>query len=640
MKKNFISLLTLLLLFSCNEVPLVEEEISDGEVVTQPSNNFIEVQEILDGEEVFQCEIVSDNLVANGSFEDVQITKSWYLLNNTDDPDLVWDVSWKNKKPCSKNLVEPRLEIQRLNQDQVLELDSDCNGNGQFSLQYPVKKERTKIKVTQKIKLTYGLYYKLTFDVKKRSNNVKEHLRVVTGNKKTLYKNENLSTEWVTEEFYFQANNKYIDSNSDMLLGFDPVGGDSDSLGIYLNNIKLEETTFCPEKVSYCTNVSEVIEYCPVGNMASNRMDVSKVLGASDGEPYVSSDVRFVSLGYGGSIIVKFNSPILNKSGTDLRIYEVSGGNVAYNQYPEEADVYGSNNLNKWVYLGKVKNDNKAPELGEVDLGKMKKAKYIKLIDTSNSSLINNGDGFDLDAMECINQGEYEWKPFVYYFDKSASGLYRVINNKNKIKLKDTNQKSVDNKPVHISLSPNKRYLYSVDSEYPNATYLWDLSKKTKVKLMDLTIGKVTMVGTSSTGQLYVSSTSNDKIYSVDFTNSDLKYLGHVYLNNQKVVLTGGDMVFSDKKMYIATQSGGGRLLEIDIVNNRLEATLVQDNLGKVSGLAMLDYDHFLMSVLNSDYMIELKDGVRKDKLIKGDLSIQGSGGDLGSNPPVLQSKF
>lgn len=55
-----------------------------------------------------------------------------------------------------------------------------------------------------------------------------------------------------------------------------------------------------------------------------------------------------------------------------------------------------------WTYLGRVKNDNGDSTLGEVDLGALNEALYVKIVD--KSPVVSNRDGFDVDAVTCINQ--------------------------------------------------------------------------------------------------------------------------------------------------------------------------------------------------------------------------------------------
>lgn len=148
-----------------------------------------------------------------------------------------------------------------------------------------------------------------------------------------------------------------------------------------------------------CTYASSVISYTPGGTVAANRKITSKALGAPEGD--VNNLINFASLGKGGEIIVSFDAPIKNVSGKDLKMNEISWG-TTFSNYPEQAEVYGSNDLLSWTYLGVVKNDNGNPSFGQIDLGSMSEAKYIKLKDIT--VFANSSDGYDIDGFSCINQ--------------------------------------------------------------------------------------------------------------------------------------------------------------------------------------------------------------------------------------------
>lgn len=586
---------------------------------------------------VGSCQESDLNLLDNGDFESTSSNKSWYLVNNQDQSSLVWDVSWNNKKPCGENVVDPRLEIQKKGSNQYVEMDSDCQGNGQFSLSYPVRKEKTKITISQPVNLIFGQVYKIKFDVKKRKESVKENLVVHFGNRRRKFHNKDLSTNWETKEFLFKADKRVVDLYGDSLIKFRVQGGKSDSFGLFLDNIKLVLVEDCfYKRTNFCTSPYSVVSYSPQGNISADRTDPAESLGPADGEPFVSSDINFTSLGFGGEIVYRFKPAIQNIDGYDLRVFEVTGGNKSFDQYQEKAAVYGSNNGKKWHYLGEVKNDNNAPELGMVELGKMKHAKYIKLVD--QSSVVNGRDGFDVDALLCLCQVHRSHNRKVYYVDKKDGALYRVFANK-KVRLKDIYNYSYQN-DIHIALDSNNKYLYMVDNTI-NKLFLYDLHKKELYPVADLTLPKAVQMAVSATGKLYLGDMNTDKVYIFDFTSKTMIDLGHVMLNGKKVDLSGGDIAFDSNFMYMATQSKGGKLYKIELENGVLKVIEeMASGLGKVSGLALLDDDKFLMSVLNKDFMLEWHDGVLTQKSLKGDLTIQGSGADLASSIPRELSDF
>lgn len=578
------------------------------------------------------CEEGEFNFIPNGDFEKPLINKNWKILNKDDDQTLAWEVNWNSKKPCGKNQVSPRLEIQKNGNNQILELDSDCQGNNQFNMTYPVKKEKTKIKINQKISnLPYGSIMKLKFDVKKRNSLVTEDLLVKIGKYKNIFKNEDLSFNWQTKELIFELNDKKLDENDDLNLIFSAKGGKSDSFGLQMDNIKLLILNNCfLEKKKVCTEAHSVVDYNPQGSFTQTRQNPAFSFGEPDGEPY-SGDVKFVSLGYGGSITYKFRPRVKNINGYDLRVFETSGGNKNFNQYPEKAKVYASNNGTDWTFLNDIKNDNGNPNFGMIELGTIKSAKYIKIVDDTDQSLIKNGDGFDIDAIQCLNEDHTEERRKLFYADKTNFYVYNLKNLKNKLRLKE--RFSFNEGASHIALSLNKKYLTYVE-EKSKDLFIYDLKLNLNKYILNTGLPKVTQVSYSGSGKLYLADMNLDKVFLVDIENKNLLDLGKVYLNNKAINLSGGDLSFSKDYMYILSQDNGGRLYKVIKNNNRLEVDeIVLDNLGKVSGLAVFDDNHFLMSLLNENYMLEYKDGNLKEKQLKGDLLNQGGGADLAINP-------
>ncbi len=82
-----------------------------------------------------------------------------------------------------------------------------------------------------------------------------------------------------------------------------------------------------------------VLQYNPQGNIAANRKDPSKALG----EPQRNNTINFVTLGFGGSLILGLDgAAIALPDVDDLEVIETSFGNVNCNNYEERANVYVS----------------------------------------------------------------------------------------------------------------------------------------------------------------------------------------------------------------------------------------------------------------------------------------------------------
>lgn len=127
----------------------------------------------------------------------------------------------------------------------------------------------------------------------------------------------------------------------------------------------------------------------PIGRLRSNP---EQALGPADG--------AFVALGFGGSLTLAFDNPIVNLNGSapDLRIWEVSPFKQRpWARHPEAVDVYASwsGQPDTWVYLGRTSDYDQA-----YDLGPLARARYIRLVDVSDAGQFGAmDDGFDLDAI-------------------------------------------------------------------------------------------------------------------------------------------------------------------------------------------------------------------------------------------------
>lgn len=142
--------------------------------------------------------------------------------------------------------------------------------------------------------------------------------------------------------------------------------------------------------------------------VAADRSNPMKALGM----PEDDYSANFVSLGFGGDITLKFESPIKNGPGDDVRVIESTfgasiDGNCA--RYPETIRVFASQDGCNFVYLGEGCQDT------DFDLGALGWAQYIKLVDVSPlganyvGTPASSADGYDLDGVMCLNG--YEENP-------------------------------------------------------------------------------------------------------------------------------------------------------------------------------------------------------------------------------------
>jgi len=128
------------------------------------------------------------------------------------------------------------------------------------------------------------------------------------------------------------------------------------------------------------------------------RSDPTKALG----EAQNNDTINFVSLGFGGELVLGFDNYIINGDGDDVEIVETSYGDPSETSYPETVEVYASQCGDDWVILGTIVLDGTV----DLDLGQLEWARYIKLIDISDPQNFSNGttvDGFDVDGVRAIN---------------------------------------------------------------------------------------------------------------------------------------------------------------------------------------------------------------------------------------------
>jgi hypothetical protein len=120
--------------------------------------------------------------------------------------------------------------------------------------------------------------------------------------------------------------------------------------------------------------------------------DPSQALGLSDPNP---DDPYWTSLGLGGELVLEFENAIQNNNGdaVDLRVYDADDDDKGAR---DSATVYASYDGQTWVKLGDVSHT------GDVDLGSLAAAHYVKVVDTTSGRLVSAADGYDVDAVEVL----------------------------------------------------------------------------------------------------------------------------------------------------------------------------------------------------------------------------------------------
>jgi predicted ribosomally synthesized peptide with SipW-like signal peptide len=172
------------------------------------------------------------------------------------------------------------------------------------------------------------------------------------------------------------------------------------------------ETKKCePGETACVVRFADAVETSSIGTRKNNtavlasRNDptkalVAQTLGNAFDNPVVEG--TFFSLGFnigqplaGGSLVVRFDTPVVNGAGDDLKIYEVTGGPP----YPDEKiKVEASPDNSNWTLL----NASQIKD-GTFDLGVLPSAKYVRITDVSDINIFEStADGYDVDGVQAL----------------------------------------------------------------------------------------------------------------------------------------------------------------------------------------------------------------------------------------------
>ncbi|MFD0999961.1 putative Ig domain-containing protein [Ohtaekwangia kribbensis] len=233
-------------------------------------------------------------------------------------------------------------------------------------------------------------------------------------------------------------------------------------------------------------------------------LDLSRTvwaLGTPDSQDEYWPSIRSYSLGYNGFIVLRMSSAIYNEPGNDFMVYEYSYGEPAFAKNPERAEVQISQNGTNWVSLGLTTPSSCQGTLDHAfDIaGKLPWFRYVKVIDkTDRNARILNGacsptavfafdgvsDGFDLDAVTCINSSTLARKDVQEEESSfnSTSVLYpNPVKDWLTVDLSEENIATDKQIELHvIDLSGNSRYR-NIHSLEPNGT--------TQLKVSELRTG-------------------------------------------------------------------------------------------------------------------------------------------------------
>jgi hypothetical protein len=142
-------------------------------------------------------------------------------------------------------------------------------------------------------------------------------------------------------------------------------------------------------------HAADVVTYSPGktaggGTIPAARRDPTHALDAPEGGDWIN----FVSLGFGGHLVLDFTDEIVNGPGADFMVVETSFGSPSCATYPETVRVLASQDGVSWTDLGSACQD------AEFDLGPLPAARYLRLEDASNpAEFSSSSDGYDVDGV-------------------------------------------------------------------------------------------------------------------------------------------------------------------------------------------------------------------------------------------------
>lgn len=153
---------------------------------------------------------------------------------------------------------------------------------------------------------------------------------------------------------------------------------------------------------------SDVLLYAPEGTIAPGRMDPTKALG----EPQRDDTENFVSLGFGGTLILSMDGQAQALPGVDdLEVVETTFGNQTCNSYEERADVYVSQQVvtdsadiddSQFVYVGQSCTNGAFFDVYE-ETG-FSYFTLVKIVDvTPEAAQLPGRDGYDVDGVVALN---------------------------------------------------------------------------------------------------------------------------------------------------------------------------------------------------------------------------------------------
>ena len=168
---------------------------------------------------------------------------------------------------------------------------------------------------------------------------------------------------------------------------------------------------------SYDPWADTVVSYNPGnqkggGGLPLDRKDPSLALGFDTDTD--AAPINFVSLGFGGELVLGFDNYIINGTGNDVHVIETSYGNPPAASYPERVEVFASQTGTpaSWVSLG-IQTRSETVHDNDFDLSGsgLPWARYLKLVDRTDPNFGGfppDADGYDVAAVKALHSAPAE----------------------------------------------------------------------------------------------------------------------------------------------------------------------------------------------------------------------------------------
>jgi hypothetical protein len=143
------------------------------------------------------------------------------------------------------------------------------------------------------------------------------------------------------------------------------------------------------------------------GPVVTSRSNPLLALGQPQNIDIENGNINFVSLGFGGDIILKLQNKIEVVPTTTLSVYETTWNYTNCNIYAEKAEIFVSSDNSNYKSLGTTcLNSNTVFDVSQSNLDSIQ---YIRIVDISDPQNFSQfsfvSDGYDLDGVSVFNNG-------------------------------------------------------------------------------------------------------------------------------------------------------------------------------------------------------------------------------------------